>query len=71
MAMNMEAQYAKALQIGKTPQGFALLKQAALGQNDDFDQIVANMALKQLTKTKTALDGQQAQQHDHEHGDQH
>ena len=62
MALNMEAQYAKALQIGKTPQGFALLKQAALGQNDDFDQVVANMALKQLTKTKTAVQGQQAAQ---------
>lgn len=62
MAMNMEAQYAKALQIGKTPQGFAILKQAALGQNDDFDQVVANMALKQLTKTKTAVQGQQAAQ---------
>lgn len=59
---NLEAQYAKALQIGKTPQGFNLLKQAALGQNDDFDQVVANMALKQLTKTKTALQGVQAQQ---------
>lgn len=62
MAMDMEAQYARALRIGRTPQGFALLKQAALGQNDDFDQIVANMALKQLTKTKTALQGAQAQQ---------
>lgn len=59
---NLEAQYAKALQIGKTPQGFNLLKQAALGQNDDFDQIVANMALKALTKEKTALQGAQAQQ---------
>lgn len=60
--MDMDAQYARALRIGRTPQGFALLKQAALGQNDDFDQIVANMALKQLTKTKTAVQGAQAQQ---------
>lgn len=59
---NLEAQYAKALAIGKTPQGFNLLKQAALGQNDDFDQVVANMALKALTKEKTALQGAQAQQ---------
>lgn len=62
MAKNMEAQYARALRIGKTPEGFALLKQAALGQNDDFDQVVANMALRQLTATKTAADGMKAQQ---------
>ena len=59
---NLEAQYAKALSIGKTPQGFNLLKQAALGQSDDFDQVVANMALKALTKEKTAMQGLQAQQ---------
>lgn len=60
--LNLEAQYAKALSIGKTPQGFNLLKQAALGQSDDFDQVVANMALKALTKEKTAMQGAQAQQ---------
>lgn len=59
---NLEAQYAKALKIGRSPEGFSLLKQAALGQNDDFDQIVANMALKALTKEKTAIQGAQAQQ---------
>lgn len=59
---NLEAQYAKALQIGRSPEGFNLLKQAALGQSDDFDQVVANMALKALTKEKTALQGAQAQQ---------
>lgn len=55
-------QLKRALAIGKTPEGFNLLKQAALGQNDDFDQVVANMALRQLTKTKTAMQGAQAQQ---------
>ena len=60
--LNLEAQYAKALALGKTPEGFSLLKQAALGQNDDFDQVVANMALKALTKEKTAMQGVQAQQ---------
>lgn len=59
---DLDAQYARALQLGKTPQGFAMLKQAALGQNDDFDQVVANMALKQLSKQKTAMQGAQAQQ---------
>ena len=59
---NLEAQYAKALALGKTPEGFNILKQAALGQNDDFDQVVANMALKALTKEKTAMQGLQAQQ---------
>ena len=59
---DLEAQYAKALSIGKTPEGFNLIKQAALGQNDDFDQIVANMALRVLTQEKVAFDGLKATQ---------
>ena len=59
---DLDAQYARALRLGASPEGFNLLKQAALGQNDDIDQMIANMALKTLTKEKVAAKGVEAQQ---------